>query len=141
MAYASKQDLQKRLSNAKLVQLTDFANAGSMDEARITEALNAATSLIDSYASDRYVLPLAVSDQVKDLAVGIAVYKLHAGRQMITESVKEDYNRGLALLKDVAAGRASLNQPAALQATELDVKTKDHDTERDVFDEKKLDAF
>ena len=74
MAYATKADLQQRLTDTKLVQLTDFGNTGSMDEARITEALNVASALVDSYVAGRYTLPLTVSDQVRDLTVELAVY-------------------------------------------------------------------
>ena len=141
MAYATKQDLQKRLTDVKLVQLTDFAHSGAMDEARITAALHAAGSLIDSYVAGRYTLPLTVSDQVKDLSVDLAIYKLHAGRQFIPDTVKEDYNRALALLKDVSAGRASFDQPARRQASGQEVKTKDHASAPDVFDKDRLEGY
>ncbi len=141
MAYATKADLQQRLTDTKLVQLTDFGNTGSMDEARITEALNVASALVDSYVAGRYTLPLTVSDQVRDLTVELAVYKLHAARQAVPEQVRADHDRILSFLKDVGAGRASLDQSAKLQASELDAKTKDHDAKPDVFDTDKLDAY
>ena len=141
MAYAVKADLQKRLDDAKLLQLTDFANAGSVDDTRITEALNAASSLVDSYTGGRYVLPLTVSDQVKDITLDIAIYKLHSGRQIDSDPVKEAYDQALRFLKDVSAGKASLNQSGKVQSTERDVKTRDHDADPEVFDDTKLRDF
>ncbi len=141
MAYATKADLQKRITDAKLVQLTDFDNTGEMDDTRITEALNLASATIDSYARARYNLPLVISDQVKDVCVAIAEFKLYEGRQLATEPVKDSFERAMGFLKDVAAGRASLEQSGKTQTSGMDVKTKDHSTSPDVFDANKLDGF
>ena len=97
---------------------------------------------IDSYAGGRYTLPLAGSGQVKDLCLRIAIYRLYANRQkQIPETVVKDRDDAIALLKDVAAGKASLDQPEATQATETDVVMRDHETDPETFDENKLDSF
>ena len=141
MPYAVKADLQKRMTDKTLVQLTDFPNAGSMDDARITEALDAASAKLDSYAGGRYTLPLVASDQVKDLTLVIAIYKLHALRPPAPDQVRLDYEDAIKFLKDVAAGKATLDQPTLTQTSELDVKKKDHDDDPDIFDEDRLKDF
>ena len=144
MAYATKADLQKRITDARLVQLTDFDGSGEMDDTRITEALDLATSAIDSYTSGRYTLPLVGSNQVKDLCVTLAVHKLYEGRQLAPpEMVAKQQEDAMRLLRDVSGGKAALDQPAKTQATEMDVKTVDHTDpdKQDVFDPKKLEAY
>ena len=141
MAYAVKADLQKRMPDTTLVQLTDFDNAGSMNDARITEALDAASAMVDSYAGGRYTLPLTASKQVMDLTLAIAVYKLHTLRPPAPEQVRQDYDDAVRLLRDVAAGKATLDQPSLTQTSEMDVKTKDHATDPDVFDKDELDGY
>lgn len=142
MAYAVKADLQQRVTQKRLVELTDFDGSGELNDARITETLDMASAEIDSYASGRYSLPLAASNQVKDLCLRIAIYRLYANRQReMPEMVKNDRDDAIALLKDVAAGKASLDQPAAVQTAETDVMTRDHETDPEAFDENKLENF
>lgn len=141
MAYAAKSDIQKRLDDSKLIQLTDFSNSGSMDDARIAEALALATALIDSYAGGRYQLPLVASDQVRDLCVSLAIFKLYEGRQLANEWAQGLYDRAVDFLANVQAGKASLDQPAQTQAVSMEATTKDHEAEPDVFDDNRLLNF
>lgn len=142
MAYAAKADLQQRLAPEKLTQLTDFSGTGEADDARIDEALGAASAVIDSYAGGRYALPLAASDQVRDLALALAIHKLYEFRQReVPETVKAGKEAAMALLKDVAAGKATLDQPAKKQTVSSEAVKKDHTTEPDVFDDDRLDKF
>ena len=141
MGYAVKADVQKRLTDAKLVQLTDFAATGAMDDAKITQALDDASAVVDSYTRGRYVLPLTVSDQVKNLAVDIAIFKLHEGRQLVNETVEKAYGRAVAFLKDVSRGTASLEQATKTQATEMDVKRPDREEDPRAFEDEHLEGF
>lgn len=141
MAYAIKADIQKRLDDQKLVQLTDFTNSGTMDDSRITEALDLATATIDSYAGGRYDLPLTASDQVKDLCVTIAIFKLYEGRQLVSEWAENAWTRAMKFLDDVRSGKASLDQPLKAQSTAMEATTKDHVEDPDVFDDNKLTNF
>jgi len=142
MAYATKADIQKRVTNAQLVQLTDFDQGGEVDDEKITEALAKATGIIDSYAAGRYTLPLVVSDQVKDLCVVLAVYKLYEGRGQ-QDVKKSEYDEAMRFLRDVSAAKAQLDQPGKKQASEMDVVKPDHTDadEQEVFDDEKLEGF
>lgn len=141
MAYAVKADLQKLVTDAKLVQLTDFASTGAMDDAKITGALDEASSTIDSFTRGRYVLPLTVSDQVKQLTLDIALYRLHLRRQMMNDQVAKAYDDAVGLLKGVARGETSLDQPAKTQATELDVVKPDRADKPRVFEDSHFEGF
>lgn len=138
MSYGAITDLQTRISDTKLKQLTDFADTGQSDQAKIQEALDYGAATIDSYSSGRYTLPLKVSKQIKDLEITIAIYKLYEGRQMVTEQVRQSYEDAILFLKDVSAGKASLDQPAFVQSAEGEVITKDHDDDPDAFDDLRL---
>ena len=128
MAYTTIADIRKRITETKLTQLTDYKGLGSTDTDVVTAALNSASAIIDSYAGTRFSLPLTVSDQVKDLEVTIAIYKLHEGRQMVPEQVRQSYDDAIAFLKDVSAGRASLDQATKAQSGGGEVVTRDHAT-------------
>lgn len=113
MAYATKDDLvPRRLAQNELVELTDDAGAGKVDDDNVANILTEASALVDSYCRQRYTVPLQTSDQVKSLTLDIAVYKLFERRRRIPDSVKDAYVNALAFLKDVATSKAALDQPA-----------------------------
>ncbi len=115
MAYAVIADLVPlRLTQAELVQLTDDANTGQVNEATVNAALEEASGRVDSYCRSRYVTPLQVGDDVKGMTLDIAVYLLFSRRRnaKLSETVRTRYEDAITFLKDIAAGRASLDQPA-----------------------------
>ncbi len=141
MSYATITDLRKRVSETKLIQLTDYKNLGHVDTALVTEAITMAEAVIDSYAGGRYSLPLTASGQVKDLAVTIAIYKLHEGRQLAPDHVRQSYEDAISFQRDVAAGKAGMSQSGHAQTSEMDVVTRDHDTSPYRFDDVNLEDF
>ena len=48
---------------------------------------------------------------VKTVAVRLAIYYLHLDRNSLTDDVNKQYDRDIAFLKDIAAGKASLGDP------------------------------
>jgi phage gp36-like protein len=115
VAYAVIADLVPlRLTQAELVQLTDDANTGQVNEATVNAALEEASGRVDSYCRSRYVTPLQVGDDVKGMTLDIAVYLLFSRRRnaKLSETVRTRYEDAITFLKDIAAGRASLDQPA-----------------------------
>lgn len=141
-SYASDTDLGNRLTQQKLIDLSDLQNTGSIDTDVTTAALSFSSALIDSYCAGRYQLPLQPSDQLVDFCVTIAVYKLYEGRQRkIPEPVVDAYKVALAFLKDVSAGKATLDQATVEQTSELNTVTRDHRRDPEVFDEHKLKAY
>ncbi len=79
MPYATIVDLQDRLGEARLVQLTDRADPplGVVDVVVAQKALDDADAEIDGYLAGRYVLPLATAPAVLRVhAITIASYRL-----------------------------------------------------------------
>ncbi|MGO9641312.1 MAG: gp436 family protein [Candidatus Acidiferrales bacterium] len=142
MAYADDSDLGMRLTQQKLLDLTDLENTGSIDSDVAEAALNAASSIIDSYCGGRYALPLQPSDQVVDICLDLAIFKLYVGRQRpIPETVKDAHTVAMKFLIDVSTGKASLDQATVAQVSELNTATRDHHSDPEVFDSRKLKAF
>lgn len=140
MPYCTQDDLLNQLTEAEMIQLTDDAGAGSVDSNKVDSALNGASATIDAYAGARYSLPLQPSEKVKQLCVDLAVYELEKRRRRIREATLAARDAALSFLRDLALGRAVLDQPigAQPQATEADVKKTD--TER-VFSDENLEGF
>jgi phage gp36-like protein len=142
MSYATKADLGDRLTDKQLIELTDFDNAGVIVDSRITAAINDASAKIDSYAGARYSVPLAQSDQVKNLCLDLTVWRLFTNRNLpLPESMKNNYDASMKFLLDVSSGKATLDQPAAAQSSTMDVVKRDHDGDPEVFDNTKLTSF
>jgi phage gp36-like protein len=116
MAYAVQSDLVPlRLTQAELVQLTDDTNSGQANAAIVSAALEEASGRVDSYCRGRYATPLQVGDDVKGMTLDIAVYLLFSRRRnaKMAETIRQRYEDAIAFLKDVAAAKASLDQPAS----------------------------
>src|SRR3546814_7856245 len=91
MLYASVQDLINRFTEAELIQVTDETGTGVVDQARVDQALAAASATIDSYLRPRYRLPLAsVPVRLIDLACDIARFLLqHGGDRIPTDQAEK----------------------------------------------------
>lgn len=141
-AYITLADIRKRISESKLVQLTDFDNEGIANETKVDECIGAASSTIDSYCGTRYALPLTASDQVKDHTMTICLYKLYNLRGKVPDHLRQDYDDTLLFLKDVAMGKATMDQSAAIQsATGSEVITRDHDNDPEIFDDTRIEEW
>jgi len=110
MAYASQSDLVERFGERMLVDLTDRADqpAGVIDAAVVARALDDADAMINGYLAARYSLPLATTPPlVRDLALAIAIYKLH--RDTVSDKVRQDYSDALKALSLIATGGIRLS--------------------------------
>ena len=107
MPYATLDDLIERASEAEIRQIADRDRDGTIDPDVIESALIAADNLVNGYVATKYAMPLpSVPDLVRTWATIIARYELH--HNGAPDHVVRDYDRALAALKDVAAGRATL---------------------------------
>ena len=130
MPYASQAQLEDRYGTSMLIELTDRASppADAIDVDVIDRALADADALIDGFLKGRYLLPLSSTPPlVVDLALAIAVYKLH--RNVASDKVRRDYEDAMKVLRDIAAGTVRLDvdgaEPTASGAS--GVKTNDRD--------------
>lgn len=123
MPYITIEDLSDELGEEILVQLTDDLNTGEVNPAVVAKAIDAATGTFDSYARTRYSLPVPATPLVKSICIDIAVYNLSRKRATFKEGVfevkKTAYDEAISKLKDIAAGRAALDVPAAEETVEL----------------------
>jgi len=140
MPYCTQNDLLNQLTQAELVQLTDDAGSGNVDTAKVDAAIAAASATIDAYAGARYTLPLQASEKVKQLCVDLAIYELEKRRRRLREATASARDAALAFLRDLAAGRAVLDQPpgAQPQTSEADVKKT---AQERIFSDEKLAGF
>jgi phage gp36-like protein len=143
MAYAAQSDLLQRMTLKELTQLTDDANAGVPDATIVNGELEEASGTVDSYCRGRYVTPLQLSDIVIRVTRDIAVYQLWSQRpQRMSDAVRQRYEDAMALLKDVATGKAVLDQPVsavASQSVAAEAVTPTRSNLR--FTDRKLEGF
>lgn len=114
MSYATVADLQTRLGQPRLVQLTDLADppVGLVVTAVAQAALDDATAEIDGYLVGRYTLPLASPpDVLRVHCVTLAHYRLLGSAA--DEAAREDYKAVREYLTRVADGRVALTAPNA----------------------------
>lgn len=116
MAYATLDDLAERTSTEELIRLTDRATppAGVIDVARVTQVLDGASALADSYLAARYPIPAASTPALRDAVISIARADLYTST--IPDKVAADRQTAIAWLRDVAAGRAVLPGQASATA-------------------------
>jgi phage gp36-like protein len=116
MAYCTLEDLKKALPEAALEELTDDEGAGSIQDARVTEAIAQADALIDTYLGGRYAVPLSsVPAVVRQCSVDIALYYLYKRTvEGFAESITEPntrrtaYKDALRILEDIRSGKMGL---------------------------------
>jgi len=105
MPYTTLAKLTARFGQRMLLQLTDRATppAGVVDTAIVDQAIADTDGVIDGYLAGRYQLPLAdVPPQLADLALTIAIYKLHPFEP--DPKIRSDYEQALKTLREIASG-------------------------------------
>lgn len=110
MTYADKNDMIAAYDEQDLIQLTDRAipSAGVIDDAVLQQQLEGVTSLIDSYVSARYTVPVSpVPVVLRDTCAIIAFYRLHRGRH--TDETRQAYEDAIRYLENINAGRVKLD--------------------------------
>ncbi|EBT2119979.1 DUF1320 domain-containing protein [Salmonella enterica] len=105
MMYASAQDMRDRYENIDV--LLGLPGTDDLNEKKLTQALNDAGALADSYLSAKYTLPLAVVPQVLvQHCCAIAFYYLCD--QQATDQARDRYREALAWLREVKNGSISI---------------------------------
>lgn len=113
MAYATQTDIITLYSEDALF-VADRDGDGVVDESAVARALRLASSEIDSYLAVRYPLPLpdpGTTDLLIQFCVDIALYRLAASRNVLSEEHRQRYDDAIKHLKDVARGTAALVLP------------------------------
>jgi phage gp36-like protein len=101
--YASLAALVARFREDELIQLTDDAGVGEVDQGRIDQALTSADGIIDAHLASAYQLPLArIPEVLVDIACDIARFRLY--RDAPPELVDKNYRTALEGLTKIAKG-------------------------------------
>lgn len=117
MPYATLDQLKSRFGDDLLIRVTDRATppTGQIDASIVSQALADTDAVIDGYLEARYALPVAsVPVQLVDLALSIAIYKLHV--YSAEDKITQDYQDALRALREIAKGGITLTiagKPAA----------------------------
>jgi phage gp36-like protein len=146
MAYATQSDLVPlRITVKDLTELTDDDNTGQINADIVTAVLEEASGRVESYCRMRYRTPLQQSDDVKALTLDIAVYLLFSRRRETTigETVQQRFDQAISFLKDIAAAKASLDQPSTALQPQISmggptISEKDHHLR---FSDKDIEGF
>ncbi len=109
MAYCALSDILEQLAEAELIQLTDDANTGDVDQSAVDQAIVDADGEIDGYLGARYDVPLnPIPAIIAKIAVDIALFNLYSRRLGPPEHRESRYKNGVRFLEQVAAGKISL---------------------------------
>ena len=115
--YATVDQLVRQFGQREVIALSDRENTGEMDETVLGDALDNASSEIDSYLASRYAMPLnPVPKMLSSLCGDIARYRLCSGETRMTEEIEKRYKAATDFLKQVASGVAVLGTSAAGEA-------------------------
>lgn len=108
MAYTDLVQLIDRFGERMLVALTDRGDlhTGQIDTAVIDRALIDTDAMIDGFVTARYGALAIVPPLLADLALAIAIYKLHIAAP--DPKIEADYKDALRLLRDIADGRVRI---------------------------------
>ena len=110
MAYSSLLDLQLRLTEAELIQLTDDQNLNQLDTALIEGAIAEADGVIDSFLQAQVTTPLVSPPAlITTLSSDLALYRLHARRGLgVVEEVSKLKEQAYRLLEKIAKGELKI---------------------------------
>ncbi|EBV5768288.1 DUF1320 domain-containing protein [Salmonella enterica subsp. enterica] len=117
MMYASAQDMRDRYEN--IDDLLRLPGTDDLNEKKLTQALNDAGALVDSYLSVKYSLPLAVVPQVLvQHCCTVAFYYLCD--EQSSEQARDRYREALTWLREVKNGGISIGVDETGSAPESD---------------------
>lgn len=113
MSYIAQANLENAFGTGDLKAWTDDDASGTIDAAKVAEAIAAAEGQIDGAAGQHYTVPLSLSNAstaalVRGQACILAGYKLASRRPNVMDSLRKNYEDALAWLKDLADGGVAL---------------------------------
>ena len=111
MNYCQVSDIQMVAPAQDLVDLTDDANTGTMDEAIVTQYISDASELIDDYLRGRYQLPFTTAPGLLlRICRAITLYELYSRRIRLNppEAIVSGDKRARDLLLRIQKGEIVL---------------------------------
>jgi phage gp36-like protein len=120
MIYVTRQEIERRFGVTTLVQLTDDAGTGLVNEAVLSAAVDDAEAEVHAELAGRYVTPVAVAGLpeaaaiLRALVLDLLEMRLHARRPEVPDDVTKRHALVRARLADLGAGRAMLPGAAVI---------------------------
>jgi len=141
MAYSTKSDILEQLDEEILIQLTDDAETGSVDDDKVTRAIADADATVDAYCQGRYTIPLSpVPGKIRQISVDIAIYNLFSRRDDTAPETRNDrYKAAIRFLEKVSEGKIELGATTPAATTTRD--SVDIDYNDRIFTRDKLKGF
>lgn len=124
MAYTDEVYFLTKINEEDLDLLINAANEVDEGAANLAAAITSADSLIDSYLRTVITTPVNEPPEIiKQLSYDIAIFYLHDRIQFndVPDRVRDKYDAAINFLKDIAAGKASLNLPDESTSTKEDI--------------------
>ncbi len=143
MAYSTLADLKKAIPEANLIAITDDENLAVVNEGRVTQAIEDADALIDTYLRGKHTVPLStVPVPIRRASVDLATYYLYSRRMEFepTESMQNKYKEHVRFLEAVRDGKNLLNDIESAANTGGIYKTNKTSSSQ-VFDTDLLDTY
>lgn len=119
MAYCTLTDIQERIPEETLIQLTDDAQNDAVDQEQVSAAIERADAEIDAWCGRRYVVPFApVPAIARELSADLAAGLLHGRRGVdVPEAVQVQAKAARDLLKAISKGEVQIGAPVAGNST------------------------
>lgn len=128
--YCTKDDMLARGWEKELIQLTDKANLGVIDDGILNQAIADASAEIDSYLQGRYSLPLIIPvPNLTRICCDVARYYLFETK--VTEQVQNRYDTVIRYLEHIAKGVIKLG--IELPATNVAVNSAEMTSSTPIF--------
>jgi len=119
MSYSTLADIQKKIINDEIIELTDDDDTGSVDQVKIDSAIEEADEKIDSYVGKVKLVPLSpVPGIIKNISVTLAIWYLHERRGVSNDVREKAFNSALKALQMIAEGKVTLGDDEATAAPE-----------------------
>jgi len=110
MTYCAKQDMIDRFGEEELIQLTDRASVGAIDDAVLNQAIADADAQVDRKLRGRYTVPITPApDELTQIACDIARYFLFG--TAVPDLVQSRFDAAMRELRDYATGINVLDIP------------------------------
>lgn len=121
MPYATLDDLIARFGELELIQLSDAATPGLIDDAVVARALADADAIVDGHLGGRYALPLAaVPPMLVNVACDLARARLY--KDVLPEAVESRRAEAMRYLELLGKGAITLGaspEPASQRDVRL----------------------
>lgn len=141
MPYSTDTDLYDRIDPALVIQLTDDAGDGAVNQTKLDALRADCHELINTHLRGRYTVPLNPAPEILTIIeADLLVYKVYSrrGDYEIPESVVKADQKAMAMLKDINRGTIKLeDQPDVGEASIVTNKKK---SDR-IFSDDNLESF